>query len=641
MRYQTAPRPEGFSAAPWNRYLSASYAEAGDRDRTGDGSLEGSSVTNYTTPAPRPIIGSLPGRTGGLARSGLRNSQSAGRFYGQGRPPHLRLLSMQLLSRPRPTHARTLIAAAMALLTLGAGALAATQARGAMTGANVVFILTDDMTSSELAAMPNVQSLIAAQGTTFSEAYTSFPLCCPSRATMMSGQYMHNHGVRGNLPPNGSWFKFRPHESNDLPVWLQDDGYYNVHIGKYMNGYSIVDGTLPVPPGWNEWYGKVSEDALYFDYNLIEKTARSATPRITFYGDQPTDYQTDVFGDRAVDFVQDSAVSHEPFWLNLWFNSPHGPFDPAPRDRFRLAGTPLPRLPGFNEKDVSDKPKWLRRQIKRPLRKKQIRLIDEERRRQQEQLLSVDQSVGELIQTLQTKGILDDTYVIFASDNGFFRGEHRIASGKYLPYDPSARVPLLIRGPGIPRGGLSNELVWNGDIAQTIDQIASGSENPAVDGRSLLPFAENPALRSTRPVLLEGDTGPGGTGAESAHASAAMARAARVHVAGRRGVNNLEQEPDAIKSAANNTNTAPAFRSIRTDRYEYTVYANGQTELYDMKRDPAQLRSLATDRRYRYVRKWLFDHLAVLSTCAGAACRVDIGPDPLPLPKSAVRPKRR
>ena len=187
---------------------------------------------------------------------------------------------------------------------------------------------------------------------------------------------------------------------------------------------------------------------------------------------------------------------------------------------------------------------------------------------------------------------------------------------------------------------MSNELVWNGDIAQTIDQIASGSENPAVDGRSLLPYAENPALRSTRPVLLEGDTGPGGTGAESAHASAAMARAARVHVAGRRGVKNLEQEPDAIKSA-HNTDAAPAYRSIRTDRYEYTVYANGQTELYDMKRDPAQLRSLASDPRYRLVRKWLFDHLAPLSACAGAACRVDIGPDPLPLPKSAVRPKRK
>jgi N-acetylglucosamine-6-sulfatase len=547
---------------------------------------------------------------------------------------------MQLLQRPILTRVRALLASGVALVALGGGVLAAGEASGATTAANVLFILTDDMSSSELAGMPNVESLIAGEGTTFNEAYVSFPLCCPSRATMLSGQYMHNHGVHGNLPPNGSWFRFRSHESNDLPVWLHDDGYYNVHIGKYMNGYSIVDSSLPVPQGWDEWYGKVSEDALYFDYNLIEKTGPTATPRVTFYGDQPTDYQTDVFGDRAVDFVRDSAASHEPFWLNLWFNSPHGPFDPAPRDLFRLSGSPLSRLPGFNEKDIRDKPKWLRRQVKKPLSKKQIKVIDNERRRQQEQLISVDQAVGSLMRTLQSKGMLDDTYVIFASDNGFFRGEHRIASGKYLPYDPAARVPLIIRGPGIPHGGISNELVWNGDIAQTIDQIASGAENPAVDGRTLLPFAENPALRSTRPVLLEGDTGPGGTGAESAHSSAARARAARAHVAGRRGVRNLEQEPDAIKSGAN-TDNAPAYRSIRTDRYEYTVYANGQTELYDMKRDPAQLTSLATDPRYRLVRKWLFSHLTALTTCAGEACRVQIGPDPLPLPKSAVRPKKK
>jgi N-acetylglucosamine-6-sulfatase len=546
---------------------------------------------------------------------------------------------MQLLPRPRLRHARISLAFAVALFALAAGVNAASEARAAETGANVVFILTDDMTSSELAGMPNVQSLIGAEGTTFNEAYVSFPLCCPSRATMLSGQYMHNHGVRGNLPPNGSWFRFRSHESNDLPVWLQQDGYYNVHIGKYMNGYSLVDGTLPVPDGWSEWYGKVSEDALYFDYNIVEKTGPSATPRITFYGDQPADYQTDVFGDRAVDFVNDSAVSHQPFWLNLWFNSPHGPFDPAPRDLYRLAGSPQPKLPGFNEKDIRDKPKWLQRQLKKRLTKKQIKVIDNERRRQQEQLISVDQSVGELIQALKDKGILDNTYVIFASDNGFFRGEHRIASGKYLPYDPASRVPLLIRGPGIPHGGVSNELVWNGDIAQTIDQIASGSINTSVDGRSLLPYAENPALRSTRPILLEADTGPGGTTGESAQASAAMARAARVHVAGRRGVDNLDQEPDAIKTAANNIATAPAYRSIRTDRYEYTIYSNGQSELYDMKRDPAQLQSLARDPRYRFVRKFLYDHLAVLSTCAGETCRVDIGPDPLPLPKSAV-PKK-
>jgi N-acetylglucosamine-6-sulfatase len=548
---------------------------------------------------------------------------------------------MQLISRQRLTHVRAMVVATVALVVVAGATLAAHRAEGAPAKPNVVFILTDDMPTSELAGMSNVRSLIAAQGTTFNEAYVSFPLCCPSRATMMSGLYMHNHGVRGNFPPQGSWLKFRPRESNDLPVWLQADGYYNVHIGKYMNGYAVQDGTLPVPTGWNEWYGKVAEDALYFDYQLIEKTGPGATPHITFYGDQPSDYQTDTFTDRAVNFVKDlDSSTQEPFWLNLWFNSPHGPFDPAPRDLFRLAGTPLPKLPGVNEKDISDKPKWLRRQVRKQLSKKQLKLIDNERRRQQEQLLSVDQAVGELFEALQSRGILDNTYVIFASDNGFFRGEHRIASGKYLPYDPSSRVPLLIRGPGIPHGGVSNELVWNGDIAQTIDQIASGSENPAADGRSFMAYAENPARRSTRPILLEGDTGPGGTGAESAQATTARAREARVGVAGKRGVHNLEQERDAIKSA-NNTNAAPAYRSIRTDRYEYTVYANGQTELYDMKRDPAQLNSLALDPRYRYVRKWLFDQLAVLSVCAGASCRVEIGPDPAPLPKSAVRPNRK
>jgi N-acetylglucosamine-6-sulfatase len=548
---------------------------------------------------------------------------------------------MQSLRMPRQprARARAALAAVLALIAVAAGALTAGAAQGAAIGKNVIFILTDDMTSSELAGMPNVMSEIAGQGTSFSRAYVSFPLCCPSRATMIRGQYMHNHGVRGNIPPQGGWPRFRPHEANDLPVWLHADGYYNVHIGKYMNFYGTQDGTLPVPQGWDEWYGKVAEDALYFNYQLIEKTSPGGTPRITFYGDQPLDYQTDVFGDRAVDFVKDHPVSQEPFLLDLWFNSPHGPFDPAPRDLFRLAGAPLLRLPAFNEKDITDKPRWFQRQARRRLTGAQIKLIDNERRRAQEQLLSVDESVGELIQALRGEGILDDTYIIFSSDNGFFRGEHRIASGKYLPYDPSSRVPLLIRGPGIPAGGVSSELVWNGDITQTILQIASGSEDPALDGRSLLPFAENPALRSTRPILLEGDTGAGGTEVESAQTSAARAREARVGVLGKKGVRNLEQEPNAIKSAT--TEGAPAYRSIRTDRYEYTVYANGQTELYDMWRDPAQLQSLEREPRYRYVRKWLYNALIPLSSCAGASCRVELGPDPLPLAKKAVRPRKK
>jgi N-acetylglucosamine-6-sulfatase len=550
-----------------------------------------------------------------------------------------------LLQRQRPTRARVLaaVAAAVALLAIAAAAISARDAAGASNAPNVVFILTDDMTTSQLAGMPNVQSQIVGQGTSFNRAYVSFPLCCPSRATMIGGRYMHNHGVRGNFPPNGSWIRFRSEEGNTLPTRLDADGYYDVHIGKYMNGYggydTLNENPIPVPPGWDEWYGKVAEDALYFNYQLVEKTGSGATPKLTFYGDQPLDYQTDVFSDLALNFLRDRGVNKQPFLLDLWFNSPHGPFDPAPRDLYKLSGAPLPALPAFNEKDISDKPRWFQRVARKRMSRAKIRLIANERRRAQEQLLSVDQSVGQVIQTLRDRGILDNTYIVFASDNGFFRGEHRIANGKYLPYDPSARVPLVIRGPGIPAGATSDELVWNGDIPQTILQIATGSQDPSLDGRSLLPFAQNPALRSTRPVLLEGDTGPGGTGAESAQTSSARAREARVGVLGKRGVKNLDQEPNAIESA--NSDVAPAFRSIRTDRYEYTIYANGQTELYDMKRDPDQLNSLATDPRYRFVRKWLFTQLIPLSTCAGEACRVDLGPDPAPLSKKAVRPKRR
>ena len=145
---------------------------------------------------------------------------------------------MQSLRMPRQprARARAALAAALALIAVAAGALTAGAAQGAAIGKNVIFILTDDMTSSELAGMPNVMSEIAGQGTSFNRAYVSFPLCCPSRATMIRGQYMHNHGVRGNFPPQGGWPKYQPHEANDLPVWLHGAGYHNVHIGKYMNG---------------------------------------------------------------------------------------------------------------------------------------------------------------------------------------------------------------------------------------------------------------------------------------------------------------------------------------------------------------------------------------------------------------------
>jgi len=415
---------------------------------------------------------------------------------------------------------------------------------------------------------------------------------------------------------------------------MQAAGYYNVHVGKYMNGYaSGPPFPLPVPVGWDEWYGKISENPLYFNYSLIEQTGPGDTPELQFYGDQPEDYQTDVFRDKALDFIDGLSGAQTPFMMNLWFNAPHGPFDPAPRHLFALSNAVLPKLQAFDEKDMSDKPKWLRKQARKRLGKSLKRTITTERRRRLEQLLSVDEAVAAIVQKLSDEGILDDTYIVFASDNGFFRGEHRIAGGKYLPYDPASRVPLMIRGPGIPHGVSSDELVSNIDIPQTIQDIATGSIDPDADGRSLLPYAQNPFLRSTRPLLLEADTGPGqgNAGNDPAEASAATARLAKARLFHRRGVKDLDQERMATTSVANG-NFAPAYKAIRTGRYLYVLYANGQTELYDLLTDPAELRSKARDPRYRSVRKFLFGQLVALANCSGAQCRSEAGPDPPPPP---------
>jgi N-acetylglucosamine-6-sulfatase len=530
-----------------------------------------------------------------------------------------------------------LVAAGIALAAATIAFSASVRDAESATGDNVIFILTDDQATHELAGMPNVLGHIGAQGATFNRAYVTYPLCCPSRASLLSGQYMHNHGVRGNVPPNGGWDRFIGHQNNALPVWTEDAGYYNVHVGKYMNGYYGTQTVGNVPPGWDEWYGKVSEQNLYFNYTMIEKESPADTPDLLFYGDQDSEYQTDVFGDKAVDFIDRASAAEMPFMMNVWFNAPHSPFDPAPRHRFSLSSAGLPKLPGFNEKDLSDKPKWLRKQAKRPLKKGLRQAIAAERRRRLELLRSVDEAVGRIMAELSQEGLLDDTYIVFSSDNGFFRGEHRISGGKFLAYEPSARVPLMIRGPGIPAGAVSDELVSNLDITQTILEIATGASDPTVDGRSLLPFAQNQALRSTRPILLEADTGPGqGNGVDTESAGPASAAIAKARLAGRRGVKDLDQEPMANKSAANGS-SAPAYRAIRTDRYLYVLYANGQKELYDMRRDPNQLRSRHRDSRYRFVRRWLSAQLASFVGCFGNGCRAEVGPEPLPLRGPADR----
>jgi arylsulfatase A-like enzyme len=549
---------------------------------------------------------------------------------------------------------------------------------------NVVLLVTDDQTLEEMRGLPQTSALIGGQGTSFSRAYISYPLCCPSRAAILTGQYMHDNGVHGNSPPEGGWPRFHTEglEQRDLPVWLRSAGYYNVQIGKYLNGYG--GSPPPVPPDWDEWYGKLSEyDAsvhggrLYFNYQMREDppvdggvpcpSGDPAVPGQPFtcrYGDDPADYQTDVFREMAVDAIHrlgDPSEGHTPFFLNVDFNAPHSPYVPAPRDEGTLAGLPIPPPPGTNEKNLSDKPFFLRRLPK--LGRGKLAQIEQRRRNRLEMLRSVDEAVSAIVRALTSEGLLDNTYILFASDNGYFSGEHRIRQGKYLPHEPSSHVPLMIRGPGISSGAVSPELVSNVDIAPTIAQIAGATPQLSQDGRSLLPFAMQPTLRTMRPILLEGDTGSNidDEGAEGLVQNRAdfkqfqkrqhrqrkklrrrckkLKRRSprRALLCYRQGVRNIEQEPvDTFYKLQ-----APAYRGIRTDRYALFLYASGEVELYDMWRDPYQLSSVAKNRRYRKPRKWLLARLDRLARCSGASCSARLGPEPWPARKRVIRCTRK
>lgn len=585
------------------------------------------------------------------------------------------------------TAARRAAATAGALLLACAALVALLGARdaGAAPGdpPNVVLITTDDQTLEEMRALPQTSALIGGQGVTFTRSYVSYPLCCPSRAALLSGQYMHNNGVRGNGGLYGGWHRFQSGaEPKALPTWLDDAGYYNVEVGKHMNGY---DGSV-VPPGWDEWYGKFSEyDAavaggrIYYNYRLLEDPPATGgvpcpsggpgvpgEPFTCSYGASPDDYQTDVLREKAVEAVDrlsGPVAPQTPFFLKVDMNAPHSPYVAAPRHVGLNAAAPVPPPTGSNEEDVRDKPRFLRRLPK--LGKGKLNQIANRRRARLDMLASVDEAVAQIVNRLDAEGELDNTYVIFTSDNGYFSSEHRIRQGKFLPHEPSSRVPLMMRGPGITAGTSSGELVSNVDIAATVAEIAGASPTLVQDGRSLLPYATNATARSQRGILLEGDTGPGiddeGVETPVADNDAQRLKAfykklkakkrkinrrcnklkrkspKRALRCKRNGVNNLEQEPTDTTYKLR----APAYTGLRTDRWVLHLYSTGEIELYDMARDPSQLSSLHRNKRFAPIRKWMLAKLNVLAGCAGSACSQDLGVPPQPLKKKRKKKVKR
>jgi arylsulfatase A-like enzyme len=448
---------------------------------------------------------------------------------------------------------------------------------------NIVLVVTDDMRTDDLAVMPRVRKLLVSQGTTFSNAFVSTPGCCPSRVSILRGQYTHNHGVLRSSGEYGGFDMFHElgEEDSTLATWLHDAGYRTALIGKYLNEYPKGVSPTYVPPGWDEWAGATKEGYLGYELNEDGELVR--------YKKRPNDYSTDVYAAKAVDFVQRSAADGQPFFLYLAPRAPHARAIPAPRYADAFTGATAPRGPAFDEVDISDKPAWIQRGA--PFTADEIQQIDEEYRGRSQTLLAVDDMIAALDDALKANGVADDTYVVFTSDNGYHMGEHRQFAGKGTPYDESIKVPLIIRGPGVASGRVEDRLVHNVDLGPTFAELTGATLPDFVDGRSLVPLLRGESEIDWRQALLV-EYNRFGLGLDDPE--------------------DTGGRPDAEKQ--------PSFTLLATSDLRYIEYDNGERELYDVAADPYQLDNLVMDADQSELER-LSAWLAALVDCAAASCQ--------------------
>ncbi|NLT05644.1 MAG: sulfatase [Solirubrobacterales bacterium] len=509
-----------------------------------------------------------------------------------------------------PSCRRALALAAAALALAGAAGGPGAAAAGAQqTRPNIVFVMTDDQTPASVDYQRNVR-LLRDQGASFDHTVATFPLCCPSRATYYSGQYSHNHGVLHNAGPFGGYTRFD--NSNTLPMWLRAAGYRTMHVGRYLNGYGVQNAVLTeIPPGWDDWISGLGEQSSIFNYGAWltnENGEIFSRPG----PDHPGEYQTDFYGRRAAELVDAHAPSDQPFFLSLTFPAPHlgaprdpddpgliGTPSPAPRHRDMFSALALPRPPNFDAADVALKPRIV---ADRPrMSPDLIAAVQENYQQELEALQSVDDAVGGLIEALRRQGEFDQTLFVYTSDNGFFHGEHRIASEKVLPYDAAARIPLIVRGPGVPRGLRLDNLVANIDWAPTLVDVADARAGRLMDGRSLFDVIDDPRRERGREIVLENGVGANGV---------------------------------------------PRYRALRNQRYLWIQHTrSGEYELYDHVADPYELDNLADVEAYAPVRTAMARRLRSLQRCHGprrctaSRPRLRLGVRAAP-PRTAVQRRR-
>jgi N-acetylglucosamine-6-sulfatase len=355
-----------------------------------------------------------------------------------------------------------LLGAFLTLSSFGVLTLPTTPASALEPAPNIVVIMTDDQGIGFLDAMPAVESLIRDHGVQFDNAFVPTSLCCPSRASLLSGLYSHTTGVYYTFGDHGGWSNFQQWEDQTIAVALNDAGYRTALIGKYINGWAgaAKRGTAEVPAGWDYFSAMGADsggDGAYYDYSLL------GTEVSQRFGAGAEDYSTDVLGANAIEFIE-STPADQPIFLYLAPYGPHFPHTPAPRDVGLWHEDPL--NPAVLEEDLRDKPRWVRRNEQEPKSK-----IVREIRGQHEALMSVDDQVAAVVDSLGASR-LADTLFIFTSDNGLMNGEHGL-NGKYTGYAGATEVPLIMRWDGhLEAGASSNRVMTPEDITETIADAA-------------------------------------------------------------------------------------------------------------------------------------------------------------------------
>jgi arylsulfatase A-like enzyme len=491
----------------------------------------------------------------------------------------------RVLPRRRPLK-RTLPRILEALLGTAClwAAIPATVVAAAPARPNFILIVSDDQAESTYRFMPRIDQL-RDEGVSFTSYFATNPVCGPSRASLLTGRYPHNHGVLDNIGPNGPKAFRSGGEASNVATWLEAAGYRTALFGKYMNDYGISEATTYAPAGWTDWCAKLDQGVGYFDFSLL------CNGDVVTYSRPQGIHELEALGDAAAAFLEDAAAGDEPFFMYLAPFSPHAnnkedpPEPPAAFDGI-YEGLGAPRGPAFNESDIGDKPPWLRNQP----------LIDDARAAEidllytktAETVAGLDAAVEALLAVVDDLGLTDSTYVFYVSDHGFQFGEHRLLR-KGTPFEESVHVPLVVSGPGVDAGASRDELVANIDVAPTILELAGVADAPEVDGRSLAPLLDEPAAAWRKGLLLENW--------------------------------KLADPPSDISAVFN-------WRALRTDTYKVSEY-NGPDDAYDLENDPFELENLlfsASETPGPDDRLWLEQ----LACCRGLECsaREDDGPAP-------------